>query len=122
VELFSLKLPFWLVPDEHSGLCLFVQSIITLAFANTGSPMTVAAVAFPGQAFLSGPLLLIYMVPSIVLVIPLLTLFFSQLGLLRNSLTGLLIVLSRQKQFRSRFICLQGLLRGAASELERRPV
>ena len=49
-----------------------------------------ARLRFPGRAFLSRSILLIYMIPAIVLVIPLYA-FFSQIGL-RNTLTGLIVV------------------------------
>ncbi len=63
--------------------------IVTLTLAIPGA-YAVARLNFPGQRFLSRSILLIYMVPAIVLVIPLYTVF-SKLGL-RDSLVGLLIV------------------------------
>ena len=50
----------------------------------------VAKLRFPGRQWLSGSVLLIYLIPAIILVIPLYAVF-SQLGL-RNSLLGLCIV------------------------------
>ena len=63
--------------------------IITLAFAIPAA-YAVARLNFFGKTFLSTSILIIYMFPAIVLVIPLYTVF-SQLGL-RNSIEGLLIV------------------------------
>lgn len=88
--------------------------LITLAFAIPGA-YAVARLRFPGQAFLSRSILLIYMVPAIVLVIPLYAVF-SQLGL-RNSLTGLLIVYPATTIPVALYM-LQGYFRGLPSELE----
>ncbi len=88
--------------------------VITLAFAIPGA-YAVARLRFPGQAFLSRSILLIYMVPAIVLVIPLYAVF-SQLGL-RNSLTGLLIVYPATTIPVALYM-LQGYFRGLPSELE----
>ena len=63
--------------------------IITLIFAIPAA-YAVARLNFFGKTFLSTSILIIYMFPAIVLVIPLYTVF-SQLGL-RNSIGGLLIV------------------------------
>ena len=63
--------------------------IITLLFAIPAA-YAVARLNFFGKTFLSTSILIIYMFPAIVLVIPLYTVF-SQLGL-RNSVEGLLIV------------------------------
>ena len=63
--------------------------LITLLFA-VPAAYAVARLNFFGKTFLSTSILIIYMFPAIVLVIPLYTVF-SQLGL-RNSLEGLLIV------------------------------
>ena len=63
--------------------------IITLIFAIPAA-YAVARLNFFGKTFLSTSILIIYMFPAIVLVIPLYTVF-SQLGL-RNSVEGLLIV------------------------------
>lgn len=88
--------------------------IITLSFAVPGA-YAVARLRFPGQAFLSRSILLIYMVPAIVLVIPLYAVF-SQLGL-RNTLTGLLIVYPASTIPVALYM-LQGYFRGIPSELE----
>ena len=78
------------------GRYIFISSlvsvgtvIITLLFAIPAA-YAVARLNFFGKTFLSSSILIIYMFPAIVLVIPLYTVF-SQLGL-RNSITGLLIV------------------------------
>ena len=63
--------------------------LITLLFAIPAA-YAVARLNFFGKTFLSTSILIIYMFPAIVLVIPLYTVF-SQLGL-RNSIGGLLIV------------------------------
>ena len=88
--------------------------LITLSFAVPGA-YAVARLRFPGQAFLSRSVLLIYMVPGIVLVIPLYAVF-SQLGL-RNTLTGLLIVYPATTIPVALYM-LQGHFRGIPSELE----
>ena len=62
---------------------------ITLLFAIPAA-YAVARLNFFGKTFLSTSILIIYMFPAIVLVIPLYTIF-SQFGL-RNSISGLLIV------------------------------
>ena len=62
---------------------------ITLVFAIPAA-YAIARLNFFGKTFLSTSILIIYMFPAIVLVIPLYTVF-SQLGL-RNSIEGLLIV------------------------------
>ena len=88
--------------------------ITTLLFAIPGA-YAVARLRFPGQAFLSRSILLIYMVPAIVLVIPLYAVF-SQAGL-RDSLTGLLIVYPATTIPVALYM-LQGYFRGLPSELE----
>ncbi len=88
--------------------------ILTLLFSVPGA-YAVSRLRFPGRAVLSRSVLLIYMVPAIVLVIPLYAVF-SQLGL-RNSLTGLLIVYPATTIPVSLYM-LQGYFRGLPSELE----
>lgn len=88
--------------------------ILTLLFSVPGA-YAVSRLKFPGQAFLSRSVLLIYMVPAIVLVIPLYAVF-SQLGL-RNTLTGLLIVYPATTIPVALYM-LQGYFRGLPSELE----
>ena len=72
-----------------SSLVSIGTVIITLLFAIPAA-YAVARLNFFGKTFLSTSILIIYMFPAIVLVIPLYTVF-SQLGL-RNSVEGLLIV------------------------------
>lgn len=73
----------------NSAVVSVATVLITLAFSIPGA-YAVARLRFPGRAFLSRSILLIYMIPAIVLVIPLYA-FFSQIGL-RNTLTGLIVV------------------------------
>jgi multiple sugar transport system permease protein len=88
--------------------------LLTLLFSVPGA-YAVSRLKFPGQAFLARSVLLIYMVPAIVLVIPLYAVF-SQLGL-RNTLTGLLIVYPATTIPVALYM-LQGYFRGLPSELE----
>jgi multiple sugar transport system permease protein len=98
----------------NSALVSVATVFITLFFAVPGA-YAVARLRFPGQAFLSRSILLIYMVPAIVLVIPLYAVF-SQLGL-RNTLYGLLIVYPATTIPVALYM-LQGYFRGLPSELE----
>jgi len=98
----------------NSAVVSVVTVFITLAFAIPGA-YAVARLKFPGQAFLSRSILLIYMVPAIVLVIPLYAVF-SQMGL-RNSLTGLMIVYPATTIPVALYM-LQGYFRGLPAELE----
>ena len=88
--------------------------ILTLLFSIPGA-YAVARLRFPGRAVLSRSILLIYMVPAIVLVIPLYSVF-SQIGL-RNNLLGLLIVYPATTIPVSLYM-LQGYFRGLPQELE----
>jgi len=88
--------------------------IITLLFSIPGA-YAIARLRFPGQAFLNRSILMIYMVPAIVLVIPLYSVF-SQLGL-RNTLLGLLIVYPATTVPVALYM-LQGYFRGLPPELE----
>ena len=98
----------------NSAIVSVATVILTLAFAIPGA-YAVARLRFPGQALLSRSILLIYMVPAIVLVIPLYAVF-SQLGL-RNTLTGLLFVYPATTIPVALYM-LQGYFRGLPSELE----
>lgn len=98
----------------NSAIVSVITVIVTLGFAIPGA-YAVARLRFPGQAFLSRSILLIYMVPAIVLVVPLYAVF-SQLGL-RNSLFGLLIVYPATTIPVALYM-LQGYFRGLPSELE----
>ncbi len=73
----------------NSTFVAVVTVIVTLVLAVLGA-YAVTRLHFPGRALLSRSILLIYMFPAIVLVIPLYTIF-TQLGL-RDTLPGLLIV------------------------------
>ncbi|MEK9853618.1 MAG: carbohydrate ABC transporter permease [Rhodobiaceae bacterium] len=73
----------------NSTIVSVMTVLITLLFAVPGA-YAVARLRFPGRKWLSGSVLLIYLIPAIILVIPLYAVF-SQLGL-RNSLLGLCIV------------------------------
>ncbi|MEQ9690909.1 MAG: carbohydrate ABC transporter permease [Bauldia litoralis] len=88
--------------------------IITLLFSIPGA-YAIARLRFPGQGFLNRSILMIYMVPAIVLVIPLYSVF-SQLGL-RNTLLGLLIVYPATTVPVALYM-LQGYFRGLPPELE----
>ena len=73
----------------NSFFVSIVTVLITLLFSIPGA-YALARLKFPGKEWFSGSVILIYLIPSIVLVIPLYAVF-SQLGL-RNSLFGLIIV------------------------------
>ena len=112
IELFS---------DYHFGTFLVNSAIVsvatvilTLLFAIPGA-YAVARLRFPGQLFLSRSILMIYMVPAIVLVIPLYAIF-SQLGL-RDSLVGLMVVYPATTIPVALYM-LQGYFRGLPPELE----
>jgi len=98
----------------NSAFVSICTVIVTLAFSIPGA-YAVARLRFPGQAFLSQSILLIYMVPAIILVIPLYAVF-SQLGL-RDTLVGLLIVYPATTIPVAVYM-LQGYFRGLPSELE----
>ncbi len=88
--------------------------IITLLFAIPAA-YAVARLNFFGKTFLSTSILIIYMFPAIVLVIPLYTIF-SQLGL-RNSIEGLLIVYTATTLLVAIYM-LQGYFKSIPKELE----
>ncbi|MFN2323575.1 MAG: carbohydrate ABC transporter permease [Trueperaceae bacterium] len=73
----------------NSFLVAFVTMTVTLVMAVLGA-YAITRLAFPGRTFLARSILLIYMFPAIVLVIPLYAVF-TQLGL-RDTLPGLLVV------------------------------
>ena len=73
----------------NSTIVSFVTVLVTLFFSIPGA-YAVAKLRFSGREWLSTSVLLIYLIPAIILVIPLYAVF-SQLGL-RNSLIGLCIV------------------------------
>ncbi|WP_404401454.1 carbohydrate ABC transporter permease [Pelagibacterium halotolerans] len=88
--------------------------IITLLFSIPGA-YAVARLRFPGRSVMTQSILLIYMVPAIVLVIPLYAVF-SQLGL-RDTILGLLIVYPATTVPVALYM-LQGYFRGLPPELE----
>ena len=88
--------------------------LITLAFSIPGA-YAVSRLSFPGRAMLARSVLLIYMVPAIVLVIPLYSVF-SQVGL-RDNLLGLLIIYPATTIPVALYM-LQGYFRGLPAELE----
>ncbi len=98
----------------NSAIVSVVTVVITLLLAVPGA-YAVSRLKFPGQAFLSRSILLIYMVPAIVLVIPLYAVF-SQAGL-RNSIWGLLFVYPATTIPVALYM-LQGYFRGLPMELE----
>ena len=73
----------------NSAIVSMVTVVITLVFSIPGA-YAVAKLRFPAREWLSSSVLLIYLIPAIILVIPLYSVF-SQLGL-RNTLFGLCIV------------------------------
>ena len=87
---------------------------ITLVFALPAA-YAIARLNFFGKTFLSTSILIIYMFPAIVLVIPLYTVF-SQLGL-RNSIEGLLIVYTATTLPVAIYM-LQGYFKSIPKELE----
>ncbi len=97
-----------------STLVSLATVVLTLLFSVPGA-YAVARLRFPGQSVLSGSILLIYMVPAIVLVIPLYTVF-SRLGL-RDSILGLLIVYPATTIPVALYM-FQGYFRGLPVELE----
>ncbi len=98
----------------NSAIVSVVTVFLTLLFSVPGA-YAVSRLRFPGQAFLSRSILLIYMVPAIVLVIPLYAVF-SQIGL-RNTLTGLMVVYPATTIPVALYM-LQGYFRGLPAELE----
>jgi multiple sugar transport system permease protein len=73
----------------NSTMVALATVLITLTLAILGA-YAVTRLRFPGRSWLSRSILLIYMFPAIVLVVPLYSIF-TQLGL-RDTLQGLLIV------------------------------
>lgn len=107
--------------DFNFGRYLFISAVVsvstvlvTLLFAIPGA-YTLARLRFPGRALLSRSILMIYLVPAIVLMIPLYVVF-SQMGL-RDTLFGLLIVYPATTLPVALYM-LQGYFRGIPGELE----
>lgn len=97
-----------------SALVSACTVVITLAFSIPGA-YAVARLRFQGRSVMTQSILLIYMVPAIILVIPLYALF-SQVGL-RDTLLGLLIVYPATTVPVALYM-LQGYFRGIPPELE----
>ena len=91
-----------------------VTVVITLGISIPGA-YAVARLRFPGASFFSQSILLIYMVPAIVLMLPLYV-AFSQAGL-RNTLGGLLLVYPATTIPVALYM-LQGYFKGIPKELE----
>ncbi|MGV6838958.1 MAG: carbohydrate ABC transporter permease [Planktomarina sp.] len=98
----------------NSTLVSVLTVCITLALAVPGA-YAVSRLNFSGRKALSRSILMIYLVPAIVLVIPLYAIF-SQLGL-RDSLWGLLVVYPATTLPVALYM-LQGYFRGVPKELE----
>ncbi len=98
----------------NSAIVSVSTVVLTLLIAVPGA-YAVARLRFQGRAFLSQSILLIYMVPAIVLVLPLYAVF-SQLEL-RNSMLGLLIVYPATTIPVALYM-LQGYFRGLPAEME----
>ena len=98
----------------NSALISVATVVITLLFAVPGS-YAVSRLNFPGRSTLSRSILMIYLVPAIVLVIPLYAIF-AKLGL-RDSLWGLLVVYPATTLPVALYM-LQGYFRGVPAELE----
>lgn len=97
-----------------SGTVSILTVIATMAFAAPGA-YAVARLRFAGRATVTRALLLVYLVPAIVLVIPLYVVF-SRLGL-RDSLLGLVLVYPATTLPVAIYM-LQGYFRGIPAELE----
>jgi len=98
----------------NSAIVSVSTVLLTLIIAVPGA-YAVARLRFPAREFFTQSVLLIYMVPAIVLVLPLYAVF-SQLEL-RNTLTGLLIVYPATTIPVALYM-LQGYFRGLPAEME----
>ncbi len=119
VQLFSSYIELFVTFDF--GRFILVSTVVSLSTviltlaASIPGAYAISRLRFPGRVAFSRSILLIYMVPAIVLVIPLYAVF-SQLGL-RDSLLGLLIVYPATTIPVSLYM-LQGYFRGLPNELE----
>ena len=98
----------------NSTLVSVTTVVLTLLFAIPGA-YAVSRLDFPGKVGLSRSILAIYLVPVIVLVVPLYVVF-GQLGL-RGSLLGLMVVYPATTLPVALYM-LQGYFRGLPAELE----
>ncbi len=118
-QLFSSYIELFVTFDF--GRFILVSTVVSLTTvfltlaASIPGAYAISRLRFPGRLVFSRSILLIYMVPAIVLVIPLYAVF-SQLGL-RDSLLGLLIVYPATTIPVSLYM-LQGYFRGLPNELE----
>lgn len=92
-----------------------VLTVVITLIASIPGAYAVAKLRFHGKKTFSNSILMIYMVPAVVLIIPLYTVF-SQLGL-RDSLLGLLIVYPATTIPVALYM-LQGYFKGIPDELE----
>lgn len=102
---------------EYLGVSFFVSVLtvlITLIFSVPGA-YAVARLQFKGRAMMSRSILLIYMVPMIVLALPI-YIAFSMLEL-RNTLTGLVMIYP-MTTIPVALYMLQGYFRGLPAEVE----
>lgn len=102
---------------QYLGISFLVSVLtvfITLAFSVPGA-YAVARLRFKGRAMLSRSILLIYMVPMIVLALPI-YIAFSMLEL-RNTLTGLVLIYP-MTTIPVALYMLQGYFRGLPGEIE----
>ena len=118
----SLFKSYIIVFTEYNfGIYMLNSSIVSLGtviitlLLGIPAAYAVARLNFFGKTFLSTSILIIYMFPAIVLVIPLYTIF-SQLGL-RNSIEGLLIVYTATTLPVAIYM-LQGYFKSIPKELE----
>lgn len=109
IEEFGFLTYFW-----NSLWVSLVTVVITLGISIPGA-YAVARLRFPGAHIFSQSILLIYMVPAIVLMLPLYVVF-SQAGL-RNTLGGLLLVYPATTIPVALYM-LQGYFKGIPKELE----
>ena len=98
----------------NSAVVSLVTVVLTLVFAVPGA-YAVSRLDFPGKLGLSRSILAIYLVPAIVLVVPLYVVF-GMLGL-RGSLLGLMVVYPATTLPVALYM-LQGYFRGLPAELE----
>ncbi|MEP2784920.1 MAG: carbohydrate ABC transporter permease [Pseudoruegeria sp.] len=110
-----------LFSDFNFGTYLWISFVvsvvtvfITLAFSIPGA-YAIARLRFKGQAMLSRSILLIYMVPMIVLALPI-YIVFSMIGL-RNSILGIVMIYP-VTTIPVALYMLQGYFRGLPAEIE----
>lgn len=97
------------------SLTVSVVTVVLTLMASIPGAYAISRLNFPGRRLFSRSILLIYMVPAIVLVIPLYAVF-SQLGL-RDTLLGLVLIYPATTIPVALYM-LQGYFRGIPAELE----